>query len=70
MTSTPNDEDERPNPHMAFINALKIKDSDLYDKLRHVSPRIFWREWKKVYPEDFPQGADSPANPSSIVPKP
>lgn len=52
-----------------FIAALKEKDAELYRKLSQLSPSEFWREWKQVYPEDFPQGGMSPPARSSVTPK-
>ena len=52
-----------------FIDALKAKDAELYAELCHLPTAVFWREWKKVHPEDFPLGGMSPASASSIVPR-
>lgn len=56
-------------PFEPFLDALKSKDAELFAKLGWMSPGQFWREWQKVYPEDFALGDQSPAHPSSIVPK-
>lgn len=53
-------------PFEKFIEALQAKDAALYGRLCHLSPSLFWQEWKKVHPEDFPDGGNSAAHPSSI----
>jgi hypothetical protein len=60
----------RVKPFEAFLGALKDKDADLFWKLSSLTPSDFWKEWKKVYPEDFPHGEASEASPRSIVPRP
>lgn len=62
----------KPNifyPFHSLTNALKEKDAELYNKLKHLSADQAWREWKKVYPEDFPLDGDSPIDARSIKPK-
>lgn len=56
-------------PFRPFIEALKDKDEELYGRLCHLPVGDFWREWKKVYPEDFPEGGASYPGPSSIMPR-
>lgn len=34
----------------------RAKDTALYDALSYLPISDFWRAWKDVYPEDFPQG--------------
>jgi hypothetical protein len=53
-------------PFGDLIEALQRKDAGLFDRLRLVPLNVFWREWKEVHPEDFPQGGMSPADASSI----
>lgn len=57
-------------PYSDFISAMKEKDAELFGKLGRLSPAEFWREWKKTYPEDFPQGGMSLPLRSSIVSRP
>jgi hypothetical protein len=52
-----------------LIAACKEKDADLYAKLERFPVGDFWREWKRVYPEDFPQGGESVASADCILPK-
>jgi hypothetical protein len=56
-------------PFRGLINATMEKDAELYDKIKHLSPGAFRKEWQKVYPEDFPLDGDSPADARSIKPK-
>ncbi len=56
-------------PFKSFIDALKAKDEALFHKIGALPPSQFWREWKKVYPEDFPQDGVSAADASSITPR-
>ena len=51
-----------------FIAALKAKDAGLFARIGRLHPSAFWREWKKVHPEDFPQDGASAVSPASIVP--
>ncbi|MBX5206703.1 hypothetical protein [Rhizobium sp. NZLR11] len=69
MQITIKHEEFQPSPILTLIKALQAKDAALFHKLRQLHPSAFWFEWKKVYPEDFPHGGQSPADPSSIVPK-
>ena len=43
-------------PFRGLIDALYAKDPKLYLDLCHLSPSQFWREWKAIHPEDFPEG--------------
>jgi hypothetical protein len=52
-----------------LIGALKAKDAALFEVLGHLPAHLFWREWKKTYPEDFPQGGQSVFGAASIMPK-
>jgi ABC-type sulfate transport system substrate-binding protein len=56
-------------PFRPFIQALIEKDEKLFTELGHLSPSLFWREWKKVHPEDFPHGGRSLPHEVSIVPR-
>jgi hypothetical protein len=56
-------------PFESLLNALKAKDAALFKQLGHLPVNKFWREWKKVHPEDFPQGGQSVASAASIMPK-
>jgi hypothetical protein len=69
MQITIRHEESQPSPFLPLLKALQGKDAELYAELSHLAPWDFWREWKKVYPEDFPLGGESPVGPSSIVPK-
>lgn len=51
----------------SLLDALKAKNYDLFLELGHLPPHRFWRQWKRVYPEDFPQGGLSLASARSIV---
>lgn len=54
-------------PFKGLLDALKEKDADLYYELCHLTPDLFWQQWKRVHPEDFPLGAMSPASAASVV---
>lgn len=56
-------------PFRDFLAALREKDAELFAKLGMLRPSEFWQEWKKVYPEDFPNGGLSIPHRSSIVPR-
>jgi hypothetical protein len=56
-------------PFQSLLDALKAKDAALFKQLGHLPANKFWREWKKVHPEDFPQGGQSVASAASIMPK-
>lgn len=56
-------------PFRGLTEACKAKDAELYAKLCHHIPGVFWREWQKVYPEDFPLDGMSPPDARSIIPK-
>jgi len=49
-----------------LLAALNRKDEALFLRLSNLSPDEFWREWQKVYPEDFPEGGMSPVDATSI----
>lgn len=55
-------------PFAGFLAALRAKDAELFERIGHLIPSAFWREWKAVHPEDFPMDEASPASPASIVP--
>jgi len=69
MQITIRHEESQPSPFLPLLKALRSKDLELFRKLAHLHPSAFWVEWKKVHPEDFPQGGASPADARSIVPK-
>ena len=54
-------------PFGSFIAALKRKDRDLYEELKRLHPISFWQQWKRVHPEDFPQGGMTLVGPGAIV---
>lgn len=54
-------------PFRALTNALRAKDADLYAELSHLPVGMFWRQWKRVHPEDFPQGGASLPHASSVI---
>jgi hypothetical protein len=56
-------------PFRDLLDAMKEKDAALFAQHSHRSLSDFWREWKAVYPEDFPHGGGSEASSRSIVPK-
>jgi hypothetical protein len=62
-------EDELRRVLGGLTDALRAKDADLFARLGNLSSSAFWVEWKKVYPEDFPQGGMSLAAASSVIPK-
>jgi hypothetical protein len=47
--------------------ALKLKDFDLYQELSHLSVGRFWPQWKRVHPEDFPQGGLTPVSAAAVT---
>jgi hypothetical protein len=54
----------------ALIAACKGKDAELYARLSSLPAGRFWKEWKAIYPEDFPQGGESVASADCILPRP
>jgi hypothetical protein len=51
-----------------MIAACKAKDPELYAKLGPtLTIKEFWRAWKAVHPEDFPQGGKSRVEAASII---
>ncbi len=60
---------EKTYPFRDLLDALKEKDLALFAQHSHLSPSDFVREWKAVYPEDFPHGGTSEASSRSVVPK-
>lgn len=49
--------------------AMRAKDPELFDRVRHLPIPVAWRQWKETYPEDFPQGGLSPVSAAAIIPK-
>jgi hypothetical protein len=44
---------------LPILSVMKVKDPALAEKLRTLPLPGLWREWKAVYPEDFPNGGET-----------